>query len=227
MGVLVEICVEGIRSAIAAEAGGADRVELCLDMGVGGLTPETGDIAEACRLLRIPVHVLIRPRAGGFVYSDDEFAAMIRSVDTAKASGASGVVLGLNLASGAIDLVRTAELVARARPLSVTFHKAFDELHDPLSGLGDLLAIGIERVLTSGRAATAREGLMFLSELTQRAAGRIAVMAGGRVTEPDIPFLLAAGLREIHVGSSVMTAGATDLGRVRSLVETVRRLDVS
>jgi copper homeostasis protein len=227
MGVLVEICVEGVRSAIAAEEGGADRVELCVDMGVGGLTPAPGDVAEACRLLRIPVQVLIRPRAGDFVYSDDEFAAMIRSVDNVKASGASGVVLGLNLASGEIDRLRTADLVARARPLSVTFHKAFDELHDPLGGLDELLEIGIERVLTSGLAATAREGLTLLSELTQRASGRIAVMAGGRVTEPDIPVLLAAGLREVHVGSSVMTAGATDPERVRSLVEAVRRLDVS
>ena len=226
MAVLVEICVVGVASAVAAETGGADRVELCVEMGVGGLTPGAAEVGEACGRLRIPVQVLIRPRAGDFVYSADELAEMARSIDRAKAAGASGVVLGVNVPSGAVDRQRTASLVERARPMSVTFHKAFDEWLDPLAGLEDLIAIGVDRVLTSGRAATAREGLPLLRELVRRSTGRIALMAGGRVAEADLPALLGAGINEVHVGSSVTTAGRTDPERVRALVVAVRRMEV-
>jgi len=214
----VEVCVESPESAAAAEAGRADRVELCVARVLGGLTPPAADTARACGALAIPVHVLIRPRDGGFVYTGGEFQTMRREVDEAKALGASGVVFGVLHADGTVDRARTAELVALARPLSVTFHKAFDATRDPFEALDVLIDLGVDRVLTSGQAPTAREGLGRLAELVRHAAGRLAVMAGGEVNAADLPGLRGAGLAEVHVGSSVAPTGRTETDRVRTLV---------
>ena len=157
--VKVEICVGDVASAIAAEAGGADRIELCDNLAVGGTTPSAGTIAESCRRLSIPVHVLIRPRGGDFIYSEPEIAVMRHDIETAKALGAAGVVLGVLTADGAIDRDQTAALIALARPLSVTFHKAFDQTAEPLEALETLIDLGVERVLTSGGRPTALEGI--------------------------------------------------------------------
>ena len=194
-------------------------------MAVDGLTPPPDEVADACRLLRVPVHVLIRPRAGDFVYDDEQYEAARRAVESVKALGAAGVVIGVNTADGAVDGERTAALVALARPMSVTFHKAFDVLRDPFEGLESLATLGDDRVLTSGGAATAVEGLSLLARLVRAVAGRVVVMAGGRVREEDVPGLRGAGLTELHVGSSVMTDGATDAAKVRRFVEAVRRVD--
>jgi copper homeostasis protein len=225
MSVRLEICVEGVAAAVAAAAGGADRIELCTSLAVGGLTPALCEVAEVCRLLAIPVQVLVRPRAGDFVYEAAALATMRRDIDQARALGAAGVVLGVNRADGTIDAPRVAELVARARPMSVTFHKALDELRDPLAALDELAQLGIDRVLTSGQAETARAGLPRLAALVRRAGARPVVMAGGRVCEADLPDLLAADLREIHVGSAVMTDGVTDAARVRRLVAALRTIE--
>jgi copper homeostasis protein len=201
--IAIEICVGDVESAIAAEAGGADRVELCDNLGVGGTTPSIGTIAEACRWLSIPVHVLIRPRAGGFVYSERELAVMRRDIEAAKALGAAGVVLGFLDSEGRVDRDRTTALVELARPLSVTFHKAFDHAQDPFGAIDALMAMSIERVLTSGARATALEGLETLRSLVDRAAGRIAVMAGGRLALEHLDTLIrGSGVREIHIGSA-------------------------
>ncbi len=216
--IAVEICVEGFESARAAQEGGADRVELCDDLSVGGVTPDAGSIATACRTLTIPVHVLIRPRGGNFVYSDAELATIRREVAEARSLGASGVVLGLLNPDGSIDRERTARLVEAARPLAITFHKAFDACRDPHEALEVLAGLGIERILTSGQRPTAIEGLPLLADLARASGGRIRIMAGGSIREDDIPRLLAAGLNEIHIGSSVCTAGTTDAGKVRRAV---------
>ena len=225
--VVVEVCVEGADAAVAAAAGGADRVELCANgsLGVGGLTPEARDIEAACRRLTVPVHVLIRPRAGDFFYDDEEFGRMGRDIDLARRLGAGGVVLGVNRPDATIDVERLTTLVAQARPLVVTFHKAFDELKDPFHALDELARLGVERVLTSGQAPSAREGLTLLRVLTRRAGSRVAVMAGGRVRASDLPGLLGVGLREIHVASAVTVDGATDAGAVRQFVAEVRRVE--
>jgi copper homeostasis protein len=220
----VEICVESVGSAVAAWEGGADRVELCVDRACDGLTPSPSDVADACRALSIPVHVLIRPRAGDFVYSDDEFRRMRDEVVMAGESGASGVVIGMLHPDGSVDTERTAALIDLARPLSVTFHKAFDLARDPIAALDALLDLGVDRLLTSGQAPTAREGAGLLATLVERAGGRLAVMAGGGVAEADLPVLRASGLDEIHIGSSVLTAGRTDPARVLGVVEAWRRL---
>jgi copper homeostasis protein len=201
--ITIEICVADVESAIAAEAGGADRIELCDNLAVGGTTPSVGTIAEICRWLSLPVYVLIRPRAGGFVYSERELAVMRRDIEAAKALGAAGVVLGVLDAEGRINRQQTAELVALARPLSVTFHKAIDQARDPLEALDALIAMGVDRILTSGGRPTALEGAGVLRQLVERSAGRSAVMAGGRLAVDHLDEVLrTSGVREIHLGSA-------------------------
>ena len=221
MPVTVEICTETILGAIAAEQGGADRVELCSNLAAGGVTPSLGAVVVTCGGLAIPVHVLIRPRGGDFVYTRSEFDAMECDVVSAK-PWAAGVVLGLLTKNGRVNRARTAELIEAARPMSVTFHKAFDAAADPLRALDDLIELGVDRVLTSGRAATAREGLALLADLKRRAAGKIAILAGGSIAEADIPRLIGAGLDEIHVGSAALSEGITDAAKVRRIVEWSR-----
>jgi copper homeostasis protein len=222
MAVVVEICVQGIESALAAQEGGADRVELCEDLAVGGVTPSAGTIAFACRRLTIPVHVLIRPRGGDFAYTEAEFEVMRHDIQVARSLGAAGVVLGLLDPAGAIDRERTARLIEAARPRSITLHKAFDHAADSIEALGDLIGLGVERVLTSGGMAKAVDGLDRLVALNHRAAGRVIIMAGGRITEGDIPTLTDAGLREIHVGSAACAGGKTDAEKVRRIIGVAR-----
>jgi copper homeostasis protein len=205
--IAIEICVGDVESAIAAEAGGADRIELCDDLAAGGTTPSIGTIAEACRWLSIAVHVLIRPRAGPFVYSERELAVMRRDIEAAKALGAAGVVLGVLDPDGRVDRDRTAALVELARPLSVTFHKAIDHAKDPFEALEALITIGVERVLTSGGRPTALEGCDVLRRLVDRAAGQVAVMAGGRLAVDHLEAVIReSGVRELHLGSAVFRA---------------------
>ena len=221
MPVTVEICTDTILGAVAAEQGGADRVELCSNPAVGGVTPSLGAIVVTAGSLAIPVHVLIRPRGGDFIYTRSEFDAMECDVASAK-PWAAGVVLGLLTKNGRVNRARTAELIAAARPMTVTFHKAFDAADDPLRALDDLIELGVDRILTSGRAPTAREGLVLLAELKRRAAGRIAILAGGSIAEADIPRLIGAGLDEIHLGSAARVDGLTDAAKVRRIMDWSR-----
>jgi copper homeostasis protein len=201
--VQVEICVGDVASAIAAEFGGADRVELCDNLAAGGTTPSSGTIAVSCRRLSIPVHVLIRPRAGDFIYSEPEIAVMRHDIEVAKALGAAGVVLGVLTPDADIDREMTAALIALARPLHITFHKAFDQTHDPLGAIDILIALGVERVLTSGGRPTALEGIELLSNLVERAGGKIAVMAGGRLSTSNLEAVIRQGrVSDVHLGSA-------------------------
>ena len=223
--VIVEVCVQGIASAFAACEGGVRRIELCENLAVGGVTPSAGTIAVVCRRLKVTTHVLIRPRGGNFVYSDNELSAMIHDVETAKTLGASGVVLGLLRTDGTVDAEHTARFVDLAAPLSVTFHKAFDETPDVFEALDTLIALGVDRVLTSGQQSTANQGVAKLAELTQRAGGKLTVMAGGKVAESDLPALVAAGIREIHVGSAVQVDGCTNAALVRQFLSCTQALE--
>jgi copper homeostasis protein len=222
MNVALEICVQGIESALASQEGGADRIELCEELAVGGVTPSAGTIAIACRRLTIPVHVLIRPRGGDFVYSEAEFDVIQHDIETAKSLGAAGVVIGLLRPDGTLDQPRLTRLIELSRPLAITFHRAFDEVSSPLEALEDLIDLGVERILTSGGTVRAVDGLARLAELSQRSAGRIAIMAGGRITGADIPALLGTGLKEIHIGSSACSEGRIVAELVRSLGEIAR-----
>ena len=200
----VEICVGDVASAIAAESGGADRVELCDNLAVGGTTPGAGAIAESCRRLSISVHVLIRPRAGDFVYSEPEIAVMRHDIEIAKALRAHGVVMGVLTPEATIDRDQTAELVDLARPLRITFHKAFDQTHQQMEALDTLIALGVERVLTSGGRPTAFEGIDTLAKLVDRAGDKIAVMAGGRLSTSNLETVIRRSrVSEVHLGSAV------------------------
>ena len=214
----VEICVEGVRSAFAASAGGADRIELCENLAVGGVTPSAGAIWVA-RQTNIPVQVLIRPRGGGFRYQKPELEAMRHDIGAARTLGGSGVVLGILDEEGRVDREKVAGLIELAHPMSVTFHKAFDASRDLFEALEDLISLGVDRVLTSGGASTAREGLPVLAKLAGRAAGRISVMAGGSIGPDDVGPLIEAGIREIHVGSAACRDGVTDPSLVKRILE--------
>ncbi len=210
--ITIEICVGDVESAIAAEAGGADRVELCDNLAVGGTTPSAGTIAEAVRWLSIPVHVLIRPRAGDFVHGERELAVIRRDIEAARALGVAGVVLGLLDDRRRIASSQMAALIELARPLSVTFHRAIDAALDPLDALDRLIELGVDRVLSSAGRPSAIEGASMLRSMVDRAAGRIAIMAGGRVSAANVDNLIrTTGVREIHVGSAAArVAGCSD-----------------
>lgn len=201
--VLLEISVDGAESAVAAERGGADRVELCANLLEGGVTPSAGMIAATRRRIAIPLHVMIRPRGGDFCCSEEEFDAMRHDVDVAKNFGANGIVLGILKAAGQVDIERMRELALRARPLSVTFHRAFDFAPNLLQSLEDVVQTGADRVLTSGGALKAEDALPALAALVERAGSRAAVMVCGGVRAHNVRRILeATHAREIHVGQS-------------------------
>jgi len=202
---IVEICLEDIESAIAAQCGGADRIELCDNLTVGGTTPSLGMIQQVRQQLQIDLQVLVRPRGGDFCYTDLEFGVMKADVEAAKSAGADGIVTGILNSDGTIDVQRTQELVRLALPIPVTFHRAFDHTPNPLSALETLAGYGISRILSSGQASSAYEGLSLLSQLQKTARGRISIMAGGGVNSWNAPQIVRqARISEIHTGSSCM-----------------------
>ncbi len=203
MPIKLEICVYSIESALEAEAGGADRVELCDNPPQGGTTPSHGAISGARRALKADLHVIVRPRGGDFLYTATEFEVMKSDIDVCKDLGVDGVVIGILLPDGLVDIVRTRELVERARPMSVTFHRAFDMTADPHQALEDVIATGCDRVLTSGQAPTAMEGRELIARLVKQAGARIVVMPGVAIREHNILELMrATGATEFHTAAS-------------------------
>jgi copper homeostasis protein len=199
---LLEICVDSAAGAVAAERGGADRVELCDNLLEGGTTPSAGCIKVARRGLKIGLQVMIRPRGGDFLYSDDELAVMREDIRMAKDLGAEGVVIGCLTAQGDIDRARTEELIGLARPLNVTFHRAFDMCRDPNEALEQLIELGANRVLTSGQEPSCIEGMELIAALHKQAAERIIVMPGGGLTPRNIAkFVAATGVGEVHLSA--------------------------
>ncbi|MFO1458497.1 MAG: copper homeostasis protein CutC [Verrucomicrobiota bacterium] len=199
----VEVCIDSVESAVAAAGGGADRLEVCSALGEGGLTPSPGLLEVIRERVKVPLAVMIRPRAGDFCYSDDEFEVMRRDLVRLKALGADLMVIGLLTPNGEVDVARTRELIALARPLPVTFHRAFDMTRDPRAALEALVALGCERVLTSGQEKSVLEGLELVTELVRLAGDRITVMPGGGITERNLPRILKeCDAREFHVSAS-------------------------
>jgi copper homeostasis protein len=197
---LIEVCVDSVEGAVAAEKGGAKRVELCSALLEGGLTPSAGAIALARKRIAIGLHVILRPRGGDFLYSEAEHEVMLEDVDTAKSLGADGVVIGALTAEAEVDVTRTRELLSKARPLPVTFHRAFDMTRDPFEALETLVSLGIDRVLTSGQEESALEGLELLRELVTRAGDRIVVMPCGGIHEKNIVKVAReTRAKELHV----------------------------
>jgi len=202
--IVFEACVDSIESALAAARGGAHRIELCANLIEGGTTPSAGTLAVCRARLDIAIFVLVRPRGGDFLYSAAELAVMLEDIRRSKQAGAQGIVTGVLSAGGEIDDDRTRELIAAARPLQVTFHRAFDVCRDASRALETLVALGVERVLTSGQAATAPEGADRIARLVQQAAGRIGILPGGGVTADNAPALVrATGVTEVHLTGAV------------------------
>ena len=196
----IEICLESIESVIAAEKGGADRVEFCADLFGGGTTPSLGAFKTARKHSSIAMNVMIRPRGGDFCYSDLEFEAMLEDVKTFKEAGADAIVFGILTADGHIDIPRSKQIIETARPLAVTFHRAFDMTKDACESLETLIDLGVERVLTSGFEATVPEGMWTLKELVKQAGDRIIVMPGCGITERNFTFIdKHINAKEYHV----------------------------
>ncbi|MGQ3209760.1 MAG: copper homeostasis protein CutC [Shinella sp.] len=196
---LIELCVEGIDGFLAAQEAGADRVELCASLVEGGLTPSLATIRAAVKAAKIPVHVIIRPRGGDFLYSDTEFETMVEDIKALRDEGVSGVVIGCLTPDGRIDEPRTKALVEAARPMSVTCHRAFDMTADAREALEALIRCGIDRVLTSGQRDTAVEGVAILKATVEQAAGRIVIMGCGALDADNIQTVRdETGLTEMH-----------------------------
>lgn len=195
----VEVCTFSLESCVNAQTAGANRVELCAAMYDGGTTPSAGLIRLARELLSIELYVMIRPRGGDFLYSQQEFDLMKEEIRLVKESSADGVVLGILKADGTVDAERTRELVELAAPLKVTFHRAIDMTRNLEDALEDVIQAGCYRILTSGGRNTVNEGLEQIETLVKRAAGRIQIMAGSGVSAANTPSLLAAGVDAVHL----------------------------
>jgi copper homeostasis protein len=210
----VEVAVESVAGARAAEAAGAKRIELCMGLLVGGLTPSAGLLRAVKASVRIPVFAMLRPRAGDFLYAKDEWDVLLADLRHARALGADGFVGGVLRADGTLDTDRLRELVAAAAPLPITCHRAFDLCADAERALEDLIALGVPRVLTSGQAPSAAAGQTRIRALVQQARGRIAVMAGAGIRDHDVATLVAAtGVREVHLSAAARRPGAMTFRR--------------
>lgn len=196
----LEICVDSVESAINAQIAGADRVELCDNLPEGGTTPSFGTIKSARENLTLGLHVIIRPRGGDFLYTEGEYNIMKRDIEKCGEIGADGVVIGILRSDGAVDTERTAELVRFAKPMSVTFHRAFDMCSDPVKGLEDILSAGARRILTSGQKNTVPEGASLIRKLVEQAGSRIIIMPGSGLDESNISAMAkATGAVEFHL----------------------------
>lgn len=244
---VVEISVESVAAALAAEGGGAQRIELCSALREGGLTPSLGLLRATRARCSLSLQVLVRPRAGDFLYSDEDFGVMRQDIAAAQREGADGVVFGLLTAGGDVDVPRTRELTELARPMQVTFHRALDMARDLDRALADVIRCGCDRVLTSGGAATALLGQQQLRSLVRAAGSQITIVAGGGVRPGNVAALAEATevtefhasllrteasamqyLRhDVHLGQAKdveYTRNVVDPGDVRALVAAVQQL---
>ncbi|WP_084016918.1 copper homeostasis protein CutC [Moheibacter sediminis] len=198
----LEIVSTSVQSAIHAEKGRADRIELCSELTVGGITPSYGLIRQVLEKISIPVFVLIRPRSGNFVYSDDEFEILKKDIQICKDLGCAGIVSGVLNEDNSVDFIRTKKLIELSRPLSFTFHRAFDLTPHPFDDLDKLIEIGAERILTSGQNDSAEKGLKILVKLKEKAQNRITILPGGGINAGNVHLFKENGFTEIHASAS-------------------------
>ncbi|MBC6611968.1 copper homeostasis protein CutC [Hymenobacter sp. BT507] len=238
MSYTLEICANSVQSAQAAQVGGAGRIELCQNLEQGGITPSYGLIRRVRALLGIQVFVLIRPRPGNFVYDAEEFALMQTDVLACRELGCDGVVLGILNEAGRVDVARCRTLIELAQPMQVTFHRAFDVCQDQAQALEEIVALGCQRVLTSGSATSAEAGQQQLAALVTQAAGRISIQPGAGINAGNLlPLAAAIGATEFHTSAKKLIPlpsqpnefdvahWQTDAGLVRELVGLLKMLE--
>ena len=203
----VEVCAFSVESCLNAQKAGATRIELCGGLYEGGTTPSYGLIKRAREATTLQLYVMIRPRGGDFCYDDEEFLVMKNDIEAVKELGADGVVFGLLLPTGEVDETRTAVLVELAKPLNVTFHRAFDVANDPFEALEAVIRTGAVRILTSGQENSAVDGAELLAQLVQKAAGRIDLMAGSGVNNTNAVQLVQTGIQALHLTGKAARKG--------------------
>ena len=197
-----EVCANSVESCVAAQQGGADRVELCAAIPEGGTTPSYGEMTVARRMLDIRLHAIIRPRGGDFLYTEAEIQSMLLDIELCKQLGVHGVVFGCLTQEGDIDVPLMRRLIEAAKPLSVTCHRAFDVCRDPFAALEQLIELGCDRILTSGQQSTAEKGIPLLKQLVEKAGDRIIIMPGCGVRENNIARIEAeTGAKEFHTSA--------------------------
>lgn len=202
---LIEVCANSVQSAINAQLGGAARVELCCDLEHGGLTPSLASIQLARKHLNIELFVLIRPRTGDFCYNGLEYEIIKKDIENAKTWGVDGVVIGLLKTSGKVDVDRVRELVKLARPMSVTFHRAFDFTPDPFDALTELIRLDVDRILTSGQKFSAFEGRKLIAQLNKVAGNYLKIMAGGGINDVNVKDLVNyTRIQEVHFSARTL-----------------------
>lgn len=221
----LEVCIDSIESAAAAQRGGANRLEICAALTLGGITPSCGLIEQCRELGGLDLMVMIRPHGGGFCYDGGAIDTMLCDIRVAQRLGVRGVVIGALTASGQIDVDACRRLIDAARPLEVTFHRAFDETTDPWRALDELVELGVDRLLTSGQASTAADGAPLIRKMVERVGSRISVMPGGGIHAGNVVELVrATGVVEVHASASELVASRriTRADRVRSIVEAIK-----
>ena len=220
---LIEVCVDSLDSALTAQALGADRLELCANLPIGGTTPSPGLLRLARERVSLPLHVLVRPRGADFVYSPAEIETMLADIAFAKEAGADAIVCGALTFDRRIDKDITRTLIAASAPLPFTFHRAFDVCVQPLEALRVLTGLGVARVLTSGQAPSAAQGLPLLRECMQ-ASGRVIIMPGGGITPDNMRAVLALRPAEIHFSGTVRVGErlVLEAERLEGMIRVVR-----
>jgi copper homeostasis protein len=217
---ILEICAANYQSAINAEKAGAQRIELCENLSVGGITPKLHLLQQILNKLSIPVFVLIRPRAGNFVYTDDEFELMKDDIQRCKNSGCHGIVSGALLEDNSIDVEKTKKLINISNPLPFTFHRAFDMTPDPIKSLEQLIDLGVDRILTSGQQLSAAEGISIIKMLNKKAINKITILPGAGINPNNAKLFKQAGLHEIHA-SATGNDSVSNVDTIKAILESI------
>lgn len=200
----IEICATSVQSAKNAEKAGADRIELCSELAVGGITPSYGLLLQVLEAVRIPVYVLVRPRSGNFVYGDAEFRAMLQDIELCKDLGCSGIVSGALTNEFEIDVQRTKELIQVAHPMKFTFHRAFDLIPNPIEGVEILMDLGVNRILSSGQESSAEKGIDLLLNMKKQSEGILTILPGGGINPSNAKLFKEKRFEEIHASASTV-----------------------
>ena len=230
---ILEICANSYQSAVNAEIAGAHRIELCSEISVGGTTPSYGLLKKVTHSLSIPVQVLIRPRSGDFHYSNEEFDIMKENILQCKELGCAGIVTGVLHEDNTIDIKRTSELIELSKPMSFTFHRAFDVVSKPKEALLQLLNLGVDRLLTSGQQEKAEDGIDLLSELQKMAQNKLIILPGSGINPLNSSLFKTAGFTEIHSSASKIISRNThsyfgktpqtvsDVDTIKNILDTI------